>query len=153
MLMTMGPFDITAGDVQDIIVTYVVAQGTASAVEAVTSLRPVAANAIDIIRNRRIITGVQPISEYSVKQFQLRQNYPNPFNPTTIIPFTLNTSERVTLEVFNLTGQKIASIIDEAKTPGDYAVEFNGQNLPSGVYFYRLNIGELSEVRKMVLMR
>jgi len=153
MLVSMGPFEIAAGDTQDIILAFVVAQGTSSAVEAITALRPVAANAIDIIRNRRIITGVEPGSRNVAEQFQLGQNYPNPFNPTTVIPFTLGNSDRVIMEVFNLTGQKVSDVMDKQIPAGSYEIKFNGQNLPSGVYFYRLTVGEVSAVGKMVLMR
>jgi len=99
------------------------------------------------------------------KDFNLGQNYPNPFNPTTIIPFRVNGSQftvhspvRTTLIIYNILGQRVNTLFDESLKPGTYQAIWDGKNdagekVPSGVYFYRLTSGGLSETRKMVLMR
>lgn len=100
--------------------------------------------------NRQIICGFladtlwrsMPVEVEQVNEmpsrFLLDQNYPNPFNPTTTIHFELPIVSYVTLRVFNLLGQEVATLVDENKPAGKYDVKFNGENLPSGVYFYQL---------------
>ncbi|RMD63705.1 T9SS C-terminal target domain-containing protein, partial [Candidatus Parcubacteria bacterium] len=83
----------------------------------------------------------------------LKQNYPNPFNPTTTIWYELNKAGKVTLDVIDAQGKKIATLVNGQKPAGSYAITFNGQNLASGVYFYRLTSGSHSIVRKMLLIK
>ncbi len=99
--------------------------------------------------------------------FDLFQNYPNPFNPTTKIKFNIPTAEKLPssagkratslqteLIVYDLLGSEVAVLVNEPKQPGTYEVEFNGDNLPSGVYFYKLTAGDsYSASKKMLLMR
>ncbi len=86
-------------------------------------------------------------------EFSLKQNYPNPFNPTTIISYQLPISSHVTLKVFDLLGREVAVLVNEEKSPGNYEVKFNGSNLASGIYFYRLNAGQYSQMKKMILLK
>jgi hypothetical protein len=83
----------------------------------------------------------------------LSQNYPNPFNPRTIIRYELPTFSKVTLEVYDLLSNKIATLVDEYKLPGIYEVDWNGTNLPSGIYFYKIIIPIRSETKKMILTK
>lgn len=88
--------------------------------------------------------------------FALAQNYPNPFNPSTVISYTLagdQAGQPVTLDVFNILGQRIERLVQGPAVPGRYSVEFDGENLPSGVYFYRIQVGEKMATRKMVLTK
>ncbi len=86
--------------------------------------------------------------------FALHQNYPNPFNPSTTITFDVAKEGRMTLKVFNILGQEVATLLNGIKAPGTYAVRLDGAGLPSGIYIYRLqsSIGDL-QVRKMVLLK
>ncbi len=85
---------------------------------------------------------------------KLQQNYPNPFNPVTVLSFVLSHSSLVTLKVYDLLGKEVASIYDNKEIAvGAHEVNFDASLLPSGVYFYRLNAGDFSSVRKMVLVR
>lgn len=86
-------------------------------------------------------------------QFELAQNYPNPFNPGTNIKFTLPQSSEVTLKVYNALGQEVASLINRFMEAGSHTINFNATSLNSGIYFYRLNAGQFSEVRKMTLIK
>ncbi len=91
-------------------------------------------------------------------RFQLYQNYPNPFNPTTKIKFEIpvqawNNNAFVTLKVYDVLGREVETLVDEEKTGGKYQVEFNAFNLTSGVYFYKLNTENLTETKKMVLLK
>jgi choice-of-anchor B domain-containing protein len=89
----------------------------------------------------------------SPAKFSLSQNYPNPFNPTTTIGFTLDREEEVVLKVFNLFGEEVQVLVNERRTPGNYAVTLDGTMLPSGVYYYQLTAGDRTSARKMVLMK
>ena len=85
--------------------------------------------------------------------FALFQNYPNPFNPETNISFTLAKTSHVVLEIFDVTGQKIQTLLDEKKNVGFQQIRFRANNLSSGVYFYRIQTEEYSQVRKMIHLR
>jgi hypothetical protein len=87
--------------------------------------------------------------------FSLAQNYPNPFNPGTTIGFAVSGpgSRDVRLAVFDLLGREVALLLDEPKAPGRYNVEFNGAQLSSGVYIYRMTAGDIVESRRMMLLR
>jgi hypothetical protein len=85
--------------------------------------------------------------------YVLGQNYPNPFNPTTKISWQSPVGSHQTLKVYDLLGNEVETLIDEYKEPGRYEVEFNANNIASGVYFYKLQAGEFTEVKKMILMR
>ncbi|UCC45311.1 MAG: T9SS type A sorting domain-containing protein [Candidatus Zixiibacteriota bacterium] len=83
----------------------------------------------------------------------LTGNFPNPFNPSTNICFSLPEASQVTLEVFNILGRKVTTLIDRSMDAGHHSVEWNGHNIASGVYFYRLTVGEFIETKKMVLLK
>nr|MDA3872029.1 T9SS type A sorting domain-containing protein [Candidatus Neomarinimicrobiota bacterium] len=97
------------------------------------------------------LTAVKPVT--TPEGFSLSQNYPNPFNPTTTIDFTLNEAANVKLQVYNLRGQLIETLVDGYKNASTYNVVFDGANYASGTYIYRLSIGNASEVKKMVLLK
>jgi hypothetical protein len=97
------------------------------------------------------LTGVE--SKPLPTTFALDQNYPNPFNPSTTIEFQLPKESKVTLEVYNVIGQRIALLVDEVRPAGYYAMRFDGTQLGSGVYFYRFSTPEFSYVRKMLLTK
>ncbi|HEQ99532.1 MAG TPA: T9SS type A sorting domain-containing protein [candidate division Zixibacteria bacterium] len=105
------------------------------------------------------ITPTAAEDEYSIipDEFSLSQNFPNPFNPETVISYSLEKGGQVNLEIYNILGQPVDKPVDEYQDAGDYSVVWNSQNsgrmLPSGVYFYRLSVGELTLTRKMVLLK
>lgn len=86
-------------------------------------------------------------------KFNLHQNYPNPFNPATVISYQLPVDSWVTLKVYNIVGQEIAALVDEMQKAGNKSIQFNGRNLPSGIYTYRLNAGIYSKVNKMIILK
>jgi hypothetical protein len=85
--------------------------------------------------------------------FKLDQNYPNPFNPTTTIGYDVPKASFVTLNVFNILGQEVASLVSERKEAGSYEMQFDASNLTSGVYFYQLKAGSFLETRRLLLVR
>jgi hypothetical protein len=85
--------------------------------------------------------------------FALRQNYPNPFNPSTMIEFDIPRKSFVTVEVFNLLGQKVATILAGNLQAGTYKIPWNAGNLSSGIYFYRLNAESFTDAKKLLLLK
>ena len=103
-------------------------------------------------------TAVEEISSGIPSSFALEQNYPNPFNPTTTIPYSLSVGAKVKLTIYNLTGQKVATLVNKDQQPGTYSVQWDGKDesgriVASGVYTYRLEAPETTEIRKLVLIR
>jgi hypothetical protein len=91
-------------------------------------------------------------------EFSLSQNYPNPFNPVTNIRFTVSKSAQVKIEVFNIVGQRVVTLVDQEMTPGTYVADWdskdeNGSEVSSGLYFYRMQAGDFSDMKKMLLVK
>jgi|GEM_PF-2163652 len=90
--------------------------------------------------------------------FALNQNYPNPFNPTTIVSFEIPSTQHVTLDIFNILGQKVKTLVDEDMSAGRYSLIWDGKNnagryISSGIYFSRLSSGDNTEIKKMLLLK
>jgi hypothetical protein len=101
---------------------------------------------------------IEVVVDFTPKEFVLYQNYPNPFNPKTVISYQLPVTGNVTLKVYDILGNEVATLVNEEKQPGIYEFEFNshsdkGQNLSSGIYFYQLRAGNFTQVKKMILLR
>lgn len=118
-------------------------------------------NGVYQVQLSQIISGVNE-NDLTVKNLHLEQNYPNPFNPVTIIRYSIpnlnlssskNERDNVTLQIFDITGKEISTLINEFQPAGTYEIKFNAENLSSGVYFYQLKVGNYSETKKMVLIR
>jgi hypothetical protein len=103
----------------------------------------------------RDVTAITPIVNdvMNTTDFLLFPNYPNPFNPTTKISWQLAVGSPVKLEIYNLVGQMVATLIDENRPAGYHSIQFNAANLPSGIYYYQLQAGEFRDVKKMILMK
>ena len=87
------------------------------------------------------------------KDFKLEQNYPNPFNPTTTIQYQLPSDARVTLKVYDILGGEVATLVNEEQEAGYREVQFNGSNIASGMYIYRLTSGNFSSIKKMLMIK
>jgi hypothetical protein len=103
-------------------------------------------------------TGINDEPEAIPTEFALKQNYPNPFNPETNVSFDLPKAQNVTLQVFNILGQHVKTLADGVYEPGSHTVSWNGtngngENVPSGIYFYSLRTEEFSKTNKMMLIR
>lgn len=99
-----------------------------------------------------MITSVEKIHSIP-SYFSLQQNFPNPFNPYTTMQFSIPHSQFVTLKVYDMLGREVTTLVNEEKLPGNYEVKFDGSNLPSGTYFYRLQAGSFSQTKKLLLLK
>ena len=99
----------------------------------------------------------EPTSVKNKKQFPLKfslsQNYPNPFNPATSIEYRVASTEYITLKVYDVLGREVATLVNEEKHPGSYDVVFDGSELSSGIYFYKIQAGNFVETKKMILLK
>jgi hypothetical protein len=86
-------------------------------------------------------------------EYALSQNFPNPFNPSTEIKFSITTHERVTLKVFNALGEQVAELLNETMPAGNHSVQWNAQNIASGIYFYRIQSGSFTQTKRMILLK
>jgi hypothetical protein len=107
----------------------------------------------DSVRTYVALTDAPESRETVPGEFELGQNYPNPFNPATTISYSLPARADVKLGIFNLLGQKVAEFHLGNQAAGNHSFRFTGESLSSGIYFYRLSAGEMSAVKKMVLMK
>ncbi len=92
-------------------------------------------------------------SQEQQSSFSLSQNYPNPFNPTTNLEFSISELGFVTLKIYDMTGKEIRTLVNEVKPAGRYSVVFDGSNLSSGIYYYKIESGTFSQVKRMMLVK
>jgi len=100
-----------------------------------------------------IILDTKDVETPEVDEFELSQNYPNSLNPGTKIKYQIPKLSFVTLKVYDVLGNEITTLVNEEKVIGNNEVEFDGTGLPSGIYFYKLQVGSFVETKKMVLMK
>ncbi|MEX0822522.1 MAG: CHRD domain-containing protein [Rhodothermales bacterium] len=100
-----------------------------------------------------VSTAIEPASDELPNLFRLEQNYPNPFNPSTTVEFAMTESTHALLEVYDVVGRQVTTLIDGVMPAGEYQVRFDGADLPSGVYFYRLSAGSRQATRSMLLLK
>ena len=151
MTMASGSFDLAAGDSQEIEIAIIMAIGD-DYLDSVTKLKEKAA-AVRQFYLTGEITALEDLTERQPVGFVLEQNYPNPFNPKTIINYELRITNEVDLSIFNVLGQKVATLVSGKQTAGAYQAEWDASQFASGVYYYVLKTGEFRDVRKMVLIK
>jgi hypothetical protein len=125
---------------------------------------PISVDSVFNLPSRAVVTLVglldgSAITEVDIKKdeipqkFFLDQNYPNPFNPTTKIKYSIPQNGFVTIKIFNLWGQEVASLVNQEQRTGEYKIEFNASNLASGMYMYRIQSGNYSSTKKMIVLK
>lgn len=110
-------------------------------------------NYVRLVRDAETTTGLDDKNTTQPASFSLEQNYPNPFNPSTTICFTLNQSGYTSLTIYNVLGERVASLVNGSLTAGTYNYEWNAVNLSSGIYYYTLQTKSFSETKKMLLVK
>lgn len=110
-----------------------------------------------ITDNKKIYLTKSFVFNYTApKDYSLEQNFPNPFNPSTKIRYTvpdLGSNPEVILKIYDILGKEIATLVNEKQAPGYKEIDFNGSNLASGVYIYRLSAGDFVSIKKMMLIK
>ena len=99
------------------------------------------------------LTGIKDENQILPGSFELSQNYPNPFNPQTTIQYSLPQKCHVVVKVYNALGEEIAELVNSYEDAGYHKVDFDANRLSSGIYFYRIQAGEFSSLKKMILLR
>lgn len=101
--------------------------------------------------------GLLPVEDHLADQipgkFELSQNYPNPFNPVTRIQYSVNSMELVSLKIYDILGNEVATLVNKEQPAGRYELMFNAEELSSGIYFYKLQSGSLIQTKKMILLK
>ncbi|MDL1893747.1 T9SS type A sorting domain-containing protein [Sphingobacteriales bacterium CHB3] len=135
---------------------FIALNGASVTVVATDTLQPISGT-INISPNSTTWSGPLPTSVRvdgeSPLDVALKQNYPNPFNPSTTIEYQVATVEFVSLKVYNLLGQEVATLVDEELSSGIYAIPFDAGNLASGTYVYRLQVGDAVQTKKLTLLK
>ncbi|MFZ1320594.1 MAG: T9SS type A sorting domain-containing protein [Ignavibacteria bacterium] len=149
-----GPMTINPGDTQIIVMAQVIAKGSSN-LNSITKLREAAVTAKEYYDNcfTDVVIGINNSVTSIPENFVLYQNYPNPFNPRTVINYELRITGNVKLKVYDVLGNEVAVLVNEKQNAGNYSVNFDGSNFSSGVYFYKLNAGEFSETKRMMLIK
>jgi hypothetical protein len=154
MLINTGPFSLEVDKPITIIVGYTIGQGN-DALNSVTAGKTLSERVQRFYQANfdEYVLSVKNESDFIVNEFRLFQNYPNPFNPNTTISYQIPQQEFVTINVYDILGNKIAVLVNEEKSAGTYEVIFDASALPSGIYFYRLQAVSFADTKKMVLLK
>ncbi len=107
----------------------------------------------DYLDSVTVVTGISRLPNVMPTVFSLDQNYPNPFNPSTVIRYSVPKNSQVSLRIYNVLGQEVATLYNGMQQAGTYEYRFNASRLASGVYFYSLHAGSFSAVKKMLLLK
>ena len=118
-----------------------------------TGYSPAVLNGWGIRLNGQTVTGIQNVTTEVPQRYELSQNYPNPFNPSTSIKFSIPKSGLVSLKVYDILGKEVATLVNKDLNSGSYEYTFDAAGFTSGVYFYRLEAGDFSEIKKMMLIK
>jgi len=138
-----GPYNIDANS--EITITFALVAGT--------NLADLQANTVAAKLKYNTVLGITNYNSATPEKYSLSQNYPNPFNPSTKISFGIPRSGYTTLKIYDALGKEVTSLVNSELQSGSYEVEFNAENLNSGIYFYKLQTDGFTETKKMVLVK
>jgi hypothetical protein len=101
-----------------------------------------------------VLSDVKPSKNGSgILKYDLAQNFPNPFNPSTIIAYSISASSNVTIKIYNVLGELVTTLVNEYQSVGSYNINFNASGLSNGIYFYKLQAGNYTATKKMLLLK
>ena len=152
-MISTGPFNLEKDEPQKIIIAYVLGRGT-DPLNSITVARENVSRAfVEYESNFTSMTYSPPPATNPVTDYILYHNYPNPFNPTTTIRYELPQEGLVTIDIYDILGQRVRTILNEFQNADRYEVEFNAIGLASGVYIYRMKVNDFIASKKMLLLR
>ena len=152
-MLNTGPFKLEKDKPITIIGAYVMGRGT-DAINSITVARANVQRAIEEYNNNFSSLAYEPGEpSYIVTDYILYHNYPNPFNPTTTIRYEIPEDGVVTIDIYDILGQRVITILNEFQKADRYEVNFNAFGLASGVYIYRMKVNDFITSKKMVLLR
>lgn len=149
--VSSGPFTLAPGDTQEVVIALFMAIGT-DHLNSVTELKHKAVE-INHFYGNDYITKIDNDITDKPSEFRLEQNYPNPFNPKTTIEYSIAKPGKVEIIVFDVVGREVAKLVNDTKQAGKYEVVFDGSNYSSGLYLFKMKIGNFIQTRKMLLMK
>jgi hypothetical protein len=160
-ISNMGPVTMNSSDTQIVVLSYMITRDGGNNFQNVCALQSISDSALKYYYNdfrTCVPIGIEPISTEIPQKFELFQNYPNPFNPTTKIRFNIpafveTTRRVVSLRIYDALGKEIAVLVNQNLKPGIYEIDWNAENIPSGVYFYSLVTNEFTQTKKMVVLK
>ncbi len=157
MLASSGPFDFRPGDSQFVMVKMAMARGE-TRLGSIIDVKALLNSGFDPLNDTTGSHPPPPPPPPLPSTFWVSQNYPNPFNPTTTIDYHLSQAARVTIDIYNILGQKVRRLIDRTQPPGEYQAIWdgttsNGERAGTGLYFYRFRAGGIQETKKMLLLK
>jgi len=151
----LSGFSLEDGDVAELKFLYKGASSDLSFDTAGSELADLSGNVVSFVARDghiSLMTDVENV-ERIPSNFSLSQNFPNPFNPSTIISYSVPKASFVAIKVYDLLGREVVTLVNEQKSVGNYQVEFNAKGLPSGIYFYKMDAGNFSETKKLLLLK
>ena len=152
-LVSTGPFNLEKDKPQELIIAYVIGKGT-DYFNSITVARENVQRAIQEYQsNFATMSYTPPPATNPVNSYVLYQNYPNPFNPTTTIRYEFPQDGVVTIDIYDILGQRVKTVLNEFKRADRYEITFNSAGLASGVYIYRMKVNDFITSKKMVLVR
>jgi hypothetical protein len=101
----------------------------------------------------KAITGIEDEIGTIPNKLSLNQNYPNPFHLNTIIGYSISQPTSISLKVYDMSGKEVKTLVNRHQTSGSYKIEFDASSLPGGVYFYRMKVGEFSDIKKLIVIK
>ena len=161
-ISNMGPVTMQPGDTQIVVLSYMITRDGGNNFQNVCALQSLSDSTLKYYYNdfrTCVPIGIEPISAEIPQKFELVQNYPNPFNPVTKIRFHIPLSRGVSagrgvlLKIYDVLVKEIAVLVNENLKPGIYEIDWNAENIPSGVYFYSLITNEFTQTKKMVVVK
>ena len=147
-----GPFNFAPGDTQEVVIAIVMAKGY-DYLNSITVLKEYITYVQHYYTDEIFKQFSSPKWHAIPQKFELFQNYPNPFNSSTKIDFLLYKTQRVKIEIYNILGQRIDTIVDKIFPEGRHVVDYTAENISSGLYFYKIKTEEFHDVKKMILIR
>ncbi len=151
-LINCGPFNMASGDTQTVVYLFSITRGSNNN-QSVCDLLNLTDNIKNYYYDCFNLIGVTPLGNIIPKQYSLEQNYPNPFNPVTNIVFEIPKTDFIKVTVYDALGREIKVLVSEVMNAGKYNVDWNAENMPSGIYFYRLQSDGFSMTKKMMLVK